>query len=44
MVLRLVRVAGQDALVEALDGRQRRPVAEQHVEELQAVHVAPEHD
>ncbi len=31
----LVGVAGEDALVEALDGGERRAVPEQHVEELE---------
>ena len=43
VVLHLVRVAGEHALVEALDRRQRRPVAQQHVEELQPLHVPAQH-
>ena len=43
LVERLVGIARQDALVEALGGRQRRTVAEQHVDELQVLHVPPEH-
>jgi hypothetical protein len=41
---RLVRIAGEHALVEVLGRAQRRPVAEQHVEELEALDMAAEHD
>ena len=44
MFLRLLRVVGEHALVEVLDRRQRRAVAEQHVEEFEPIDVAPEHD
>lgn len=38
-----VGVAGQHALVDVLDGRERRAVAEQNIEEFQAVDVTAEH-
>ena len=44
MLERLVRIAGEHALVEVLGRAQRRPVAEQHVEELEALDMAAEHD
>ena len=39
-VVRLVGIAGEEALIEVLDRRQRRPVTEQHVEELEVFDMA----
>ena len=41
---RLVGIAGEHALVEVLGRAQRRPVAEQHVEEFEPLDMAAEHD
>ncbi len=43
MAQHLLGIAREDALVEVLHGCQRGPVAEQHVEELEMVGMAPEH-
>lgn len=40
----LRRIADERALVEALRRRQRGLVTEQHIEKVQGLHVAPEHN
>ena len=44
LFLRLIRIVRQDALVEALRGCQRRPVAEQHVEKLELLDMTAQDD
>jgi hypothetical protein len=43
MLERLVRVVGQKSLVEVFYRRERWSIPEQHVEELEPVHVPPKH-
>ena len=43
-VERLVRIACQHPLIEVLGRRQRGPVAQENIQELEPLHVAAEHD
>ena len=40
---RLVRIAREHALIEVLRRRQGGPVAQEHVEELEPLHMPPQH-
>lgn len=44
MALGFVGVTCEDTLIEALDWRERRPIAEHNIQEFKAIHVPSEHD
>jgi hypothetical protein len=44
LATRLVRIPGQHALVEALDGGEGGPIAQDYVQELQPLDVPPQNN